>query len=77
MKVKTSITLSEGLLASLHALIRDDPKSLSALIEEALQLFLLHHIRKEREERDFKILNERAEALNKEAKDVLSYQEEL
>ena len=76
MKVKTSITLSEGLLQTLDEIV-GDARSRSDFIEEALREFLKNRIRKVREAKDLKILNEKAEALNEEAEEVLAYQVEL
>ena len=75
MKVKTSITLSEGLLEEVDHL--EPRKNRSAVIEEALKFFLRKRLQALREEKDRKILNQRANELNEEAEDVLSYQVEL
>lgn len=76
MKVKTSITLSEDVLRALeeHAVAY---KNRSDFIETAVWAFIKQKIRDEQNARDLKILNRRAEALNKEAKDVLAYQVSL
>jgi hypothetical protein len=73
MKVKTSITLSEDVLHALeeHAVAY---KNRSDFIEAAVWAFIKQKIRDEQNARDLKILNRRAEALNKEANDVLAYQ---
>lgn len=76
MKVKTSITLSEGLLEALDELGQEF-KNRSAAIEYAIRYFLRNRRHKIREQRDFKILNKRAKDLNREAEDTLSYQVEL
>jgi hypothetical protein len=49
----------------------------SALIEQAVRDFLATVAQRQREAQDLEILNRRAEALNVEAADVLSYQVEL
>ena len=76
MKVKTSITLSEGLIRQIDAL-SSQYGTRSALIERAVRDFLATVAQRQREARDLEILNRRAEALNAEAADVLSYQIEL
>ena len=76
MKVKTSITLSEELIRAMDAL-SSQYGTRSALIERAVRDFLATAAQHQRETRDLEILNRRAEALNAEAADVLSYQAEL
>lgn len=76
MKVKTSITLSEDVLESLDGLA-DEFKNRSDLVERALRFFFEKRLQKQREAKDLKILNTRADSLNDEARDVLSYQVEL
>jgi hypothetical protein len=49
----------------------------SALIEQAVRDFLAVQAKRTRDVRDLEILNRRAETLNVEAEDVLSYQVEL
>jgi metal-responsive CopG/Arc/MetJ family transcriptional regulator len=73
MKTKTSVTLDGGLLRGIdeHA---DEYRSRSAFIEAALEHFIRHLERQQAEQRDLEILNRRADALNEEAEDVLSYQ---
>ena len=76
MKVKTSITLSEELIRQMDARL-SQYGTRSALIERAVRDFLATAAQRQREARDLEILNRRAEALNVEAADVLSYQIEL
>jgi metal-responsive CopG/Arc/MetJ family transcriptional regulator len=73
MKVKTSITLSAELLHQIDALA-SQYGTRSALIEQAVRDFLAAQAKRTREAQDLEILNRRAEALNAEAEDVLSYQ---
>ena len=73
MKVKTSITLSSDLLEAVDARTRRG-QSRSQFIESALRTFLEQAARDERNVRDIEILNRRAERLNREAADVLTYQ---
>jgi metal-responsive CopG/Arc/MetJ family transcriptional regulator len=73
MKVKTSITLSEDVLATvdqMSALF----KSRSDFIEAAIRAFVAQRIRDEQNDRDLAILNQNAKRLNQEAADVLAYQ---
>jgi metal-responsive CopG/Arc/MetJ family transcriptional regulator len=74
MKVKTSITLSQELLAALD---RKAVENRSEFIEKALRAYIAELARKERTARDVRIINERADALNAEAGDVLTYQGKL
>ena len=76
MKVKTSITLSVELIRQIDALA-GRYGTRSALIEQAVRDFLAAQTKRTREAQDLEILNRRAEALNAEAEDVLSYQPEL
>jgi metal-responsive CopG/Arc/MetJ family transcriptional regulator len=46
----------------------------STLIERAIREFLAAQARRQQDLRDLDILNRRADALNEEAEDVLSYQ---
>lgn len=73
MKVKTSITLSDDLLAEVDA--RTGPKaSRSAFIESALRAFLVWQSREVRDARETERLHRHADDLNAEAADVLTYQ---
>jgi metal-responsive CopG/Arc/MetJ family transcriptional regulator len=73
MKVKTSITLSEHILKAIDR-VRDKSQSRSFFIEQAVRYYLLDNAKRERDNKDFEILNENSEQLNLEAEDVLSYQ---
>lgn len=73
MKVKTSITLSGEVLRLIdqhHA----EYRSRSEFLERAARSFLANLARTEAERRDLAIINENADTLNAEAKDVLAYQ---
>lgn len=52
-------------------------KNRSDVIEQAIRSFLQERVRILRDKKDLSILNHRADALNEEAGDVLSYQVEL
>ena len=71
MKVKTSITLPEDLL---QAIDQTDPNR-SSFIEKAARQYLAALAKSRREAKDAEILNARAESLNREALDVLEYQD--
>ncbi len=73
MKTKTSITLTSTLLQGLdeHAA---EFRSRSDFIEAAIEHYIAYLERQAAERRDLEIINRRADALNKEAEDVLSYQ---
>lgn len=70
MKVKTSITLPEDLLAKLDRVDRNR----SALLERAALAYLALLEREERDRKDIEIINRNAERLNREAIDILEYQ---
>jgi len=76
MKVKTSITLSENLVREMDDL-SSQYGNRSALVERAIRDFLAAEAKRRRDAQDLEILNQRADALNKEAEDVLSYQVDL
>jgi hypothetical protein len=76
MKVKTSDTLSEELIRQIDALL-SQYGTRSALIEQAVSDFLAAQVKCRRDAQDLDLLNRRAEALNAEAEDVLSYQVDL
>ena len=73
MKTKTSVTLSESLMGSIDEHSRDF-RSRSEFIEAAVRFFVADLNRRKAELRDLEIINRRADALNDEAEDVLSYQ---
>ena len=77
MKVKTSITLSEELLAAIDQRARERRKNRSDFIEAAARAFIEQLARGEQDARDLEILNGRADSLNVEAADVLEYQAPL
>ena len=73
MKVKTSITLSEDLLEAIDQ--RSGRfKNRSDFIEAAVRAYITQMIRNEQNAKDLAILNSRADRLNEEAADVLTYQ---
>ena len=76
MKVKTSITLSEDLVKAIDEYAKKY-NNRSEFIEEAVRVFIRQLIRKQQEAKDLEIINHRADRLNKEATDVLTYQVDL
>ncbi len=76
MKVKTSITLSEDLLKVIDEYARKY-NNRSEFIEEAVRVFIRQLIRGQEDARDLEIINRRADYLNREAIDVLTYQVDL
>ncbi len=76
MKIKTSITLSEELLKEVDRYLGRSGNR-SAFFEEAIQGHLAHKAHQIREAKDLDILNQQADVLNREVKDVLSYQADL
>ena len=73
MKAKTSLTLSEDLLASIDKLA--GPKvSRSAYIEQILREFVNRRAQARKEARDVAAINRHAAQLNVEMSDVLSFQ---
>jgi len=73
MKIKTSITLSDDLVREINALAAQYGNR-SVLIELAVRDFVATEMKPRRGAQDLEILNRRADALNEEAEDVLSYQ---
>ena len=73
IKVKTSITLPRDLIDSLD-LLANGESSRSRLIEEAIRDMVTRKARELRDAEDLAIINRNADALNREAEDVLGYQ---
>ncbi len=76
MKVRTSITLSKELVEKIDFLANSYGNR-SALIEKALRDFIADQEKLDRDYNDLEIINQQADTLNSEAKDVLSYQVDL
>ena len=73
MKIKTSVTLSEDLVAAIDKRAGDF-KNRSDFIEAAIRAFLAQRMREDRDAKDREILDRHADRLNLEAKDVLAFQ---
>jgi metal-responsive CopG/Arc/MetJ family transcriptional regulator len=73
MKVKTSVTLSDDLLKAIDE-YSGPHKNRSEFIEKALRNYISWVIRERQNARDLEIINRKANRLNAEAADVLSYQ---
>ena len=76
MKVKTSVTLSQEILALIDQYVGGE-NNRSAFIELAVKTYLELSKRKKRDQNDLEIINRLSEKLNREAIDVLQYQTEL
>ena len=75
MKLKTSITLDQEIVAAVEAIARSG-ESRSQVIERLLRQSLAARARSAMDERDRGIINAHADELNEEALDVLGYQVE-
>ena len=75
MKVKTSVAISEEVLAAIDE-IAGRPGNRSRVVERALVEFVQRRQRLAREARDLEIIDDNADELNREAEDVLAYQVE-
>ena len=76
MKVKTSVTLSEGIVKTLkRASLKGESRS--ETIERLLRESLAARARRLADQRDLEIINRHADRLNAEAEDVLEYQTDL
>ncbi len=74
MRIKTSITLPENLLASIDQHAGPFDYNRSAFIEAAARAFIAHIERDVQDARDMEIINREADRLNREAEEVLSFQ---
>ncbi len=76
MKVKTSVSLSEEVIARIdqHA---NGERNRSAFIELAVRTYLEMIRRQTRDHDDVQTINRLSAKLNREAQDVLGYQAEL
>ena len=73
MKIKTSVTLSDTLLADIDRHAGKDANR-SEFIETAVRGYIAALVRRAQNQRDLAIINRRSARLNREAKDVLEYQ---
>jgi hypothetical protein len=76
MRVKTSVTIDERVLRAIDK-TTTRTRSRSRVIEDAAREFLARRARAIRESRDLAILDESADALNREMEDVLAYQADV
>jgi metal-responsive CopG/Arc/MetJ family transcriptional regulator len=76
MKVKTSITLSEDILKAIDE-YAGEYNNRSEFIEEAVRVFIRRLIQRQQDAKDLEIINHRADRLNQEAMDVLTFQVDL
>ena len=73
MKVKTSVTLTAELLQAISEAVEQQNRS--AFLEEAAWSLLRVRARAVRDRRDRAAIDAHAQALNREAREVLEYQE--
>ncbi len=73
MKVKTSVTISQELLKVMDEFL-DSDKNRSLFLEKAAWSYIAKLRRAQRNARDLDIINQRADYLNREVLDALSYQ---
>ncbi len=76
MKLKTSVTLSEDIVAALRKASRKG-ESRSTAIERLLRQTLAADARRAADARDVESINRHADELNREASDALRYQIDL
>ncbi len=76
MRVKTSVTIDETVLRAIDRATSRN-RSRSRVIEDAAREFLTRRARAAREAHDLEILNNAADALNREMVDVLTYQADV
>jgi metal-responsive CopG/Arc/MetJ family transcriptional regulator len=77
MKIKTSITLSENLLTAIDELIEEGSEQFqnrSVFLEKAAWAFIAQIHYDEQTAKDIEIINRRADYLNQETMDALTYQ---
>lgn len=73
MKIRISISLSEELLKAVDKCARQQNRTRSAFIEATLWAFIGQEARYKQNARDLEIVNQQADFLNREARDVLWY----
>ena len=73
MKIKTSVTISQELLKVMDEFL-DSDKNRSLFLEKAAWNYIAMLRRAHRNARDIDIINQRADYLNTEVLDALSYQ---
>jgi metal-responsive CopG/Arc/MetJ family transcriptional regulator len=74
MKVKTSITLSKEILDLIEKNI-EKTENRSRFIENAIRYYMKHYQQSIRDAKDLSIINENYQKLNKEAEEVLDFQD--
>jgi len=76
MRVKTSVTIDEKVLRAIDRAATPG-RSRSRIIEDAARDYLTRQARTARDTRDRELIDQAADALNREMEDVLSYQADL
>jgi len=75
MRVKTSVTLPEELLAEVDALaVKRNGRS--AVVESALVAYVAKEKPKRLNRRDIRLINENAETINRQVEETLEFQAE-
>lgn len=74
MKVKTSITINNEILKKIDESV-EHTQNRSKFIETAVIYYIKHYRKTQRDINDLKIINRNHNKYNKEAEDLLSYQE--
>jgi metal-responsive CopG/Arc/MetJ family transcriptional regulator len=73
MRVKTSVTIDEKVLSAIDRAATGG-RSRSRIIEDAAREYVSRQARVARDTRDRELIDQAADALNREMEDVLSYQ---
>lgn len=76
MRIKASVTIDERVLKAIDK-TTTPARSRSRVLEDAAREYLARRARMAREARDLDILNEAADALNREMDDVLAFQADV
>jgi len=74
MKIKTSITINEKILKMIDKNV-ENSQNRSKFIESAIVYYLKNYQKSIRDNNDSNILNQKYDKLNKEAEEILSFQD--
>ena len=74
MKIKTSITINEKILKLIDKNV-ENSQNRSKFIESAIVYYLKNYQKSIRDNNDSNILNQKYDKLNKEAEEILSFQD--
>ena len=73
MKIKTSVTLSAELLATIDPIIKAN-QNRSLFLEKAAWEYIARAKRKQQDQHDLALIDQHSEQLNSDALDTLAYQ---